>query len=331
MIVNIIASNAPDAYVESFWTIKAHGREEQSRAGPVLSIPTPVVLEIDRPWERVITDPIRNANPFFHVMETIWMLAGDDRVGFPAKFNSTYVNYAEPDGVVHGAYGKRWRDHFPVHENGSYRIDQIQTAIVELRKNPLSRQVVLGMWDPTQDLGATVRDRPCNTHIYFRAHDGVDERVLDMAVCNRSNDLLWGMLGANVVHMTYLHELVAHGAGMAVGKYRVFTNNLHVYTENDVTKNFLKGPVRHDVYTTCDSRPLLDIRESVADFLEDCENFIKEGSTFKTAWMHSVAVPMYKAYMQRVNKTGDGLRYAEAIEAEDWRFACVEWIKRKTR
>lgn len=337
MTINLIATNAPDAYVESFWTMKAHGKPEDSRNGPVLSIPQPVVLEIDRPWERVITDPIRNANPFFHVMETIWMFAGDNRVGFPSRFNSTYVNYAEADGAVHGAYGRRWRDHWKVKgANGRHSLDQILVAIAILKKDPSSRQVVLGMWDPSEDLGAVVKDRPCNTHIYFRAHEEVDEWTLDMMVCNRSNDLLWGMLGANIIHMTYLHELVAHGAGMAMGKYRVMTNNLHIYTESDVAKNFLQGPIRNDVYTTADSMPLLGTQETVEDFLQDCESFIRSrmtvaGNAFRTEWMNQVAAPMYMAYDARVKKTGDGLKYVERIKAEDWRIACKQWIERRTR
>ena len=32
---------------------------------------------------------------------------------------------------------------------------------------------------------------------------------LCMTVCNRSNDMLWGAYGANVVHMSMLQEFVA--------------------------------------------------------------------------------------------------------------------------
>jgi thymidylate synthase len=337
MTISILANNTPEAYVESYWTIKTWAKPEQSRAGPVLSIPQPVVLEIRRPYERVLFDVERNANPFFHVMETIWMLAGGNRVGFPARFNSTYVNYAEADGVVHGAYGKRWRDHWKVPgTNGRYSLDQIQLAIAFLKEDPSSRQVVLSMWDPPEDLGAKVRDRPCNTHIYFRAHEGVSDRQLDMTVCNRSNDLLWGMLGANIVHMTYLHELVAHGAGMEMGTYRVFTNNLHVYTETDVYQNFSKGPVRQDPYHSIDTYPLLNGKETVENLLQDCEDFIDEkkpvaNTVYRTKWINEVAAPMYMAYRVRICKTGDGLDYVEKIQAEDWRLACRQWIERKIR
>lgn len=334
-MITIIAANAPDAYIEAYWSIRAHAKPEKSRNGPVLAMPSPVCLEIANPLERVITDPVRNANPFFHVMETIWMFAGSDRVGFPAIFNGGYVNYAEAEGHVHGAYGKRWRDHFQPKELGKFKMDQIQLAIAILKKDPESRQVVIGMWDPASDLGATVRDRPCNTHIYFRARDTHDEYTLDMTVCNRSNDLVWGMLGANVVHMTYLHELIAHGAGMDVGMYRVLTNNLHVYTENEVAKKFLDGPVRNDPYVLAAPRKLLQPLETAESLFKDCEDFVNnrkliKGTTYITEWMNTVAKPMYMAYDQRIRKDGDGLSFVEQIAAEDWRLACRQWIERKT-
>lgn len=342
-MIKIEAENAPEAYVESYWAIKTHGKTENSRNGPVLAMPGPTFLSIRKPLERVIFDPERNCNPFFHVMETIWMFAGDNHVGFPSKFNSTYVNYAEADGSVHGAYGKRWRSHFPVKESGQrYLMDQIQLAIAMLRTNSEDRRVVLSMWDTSEDLGAKKRDLPCNTHIYFRARKtpvadtkmGSPKWTLDMTVCNRSNDLLWGMLGANVVHMTYLQELVAFGAEMEIGNYQVFTNNLHVYTENDVCKRFMKGPVRTDLYVVpgMDYLALLDEGETVTDFLRDCEDFVHDrGTKFKTHWMNVVAMPMYLAYSARLYKTGDGLEFVDRIEAPDWRAACRQWIERKTQ
>ena len=37
------------------------------------------------------------------------------------------------------------------------------------------------------------KDVPCNTHAYFAINA---EGSLDLTVCNRSNDLVWGCLGA---------------------------------------------------------------------------------------------------------------------------------------
>lgn len=332
MTVDIIAKNAPEAYEEAYWKMSVNGQPEMSRNGSVLTIQEPTVLTIQNPLQRVIFDPVRNANPFFHLMETVWMLAGDNHVGFPAKFNSTYVNYAEADGSVHGAYGKRWRDHFPVNESmGRFKMDQIQLAIAMLKKNSEDRRVVLSMWDTPEDLGATKRDLPCNTHIYFRAFP---DMTLDMTVCNRSNDLLWGMLGANVVHMTYLQELIALGAGLKVGKYQVVTNNCHVYTDRPDVKTFLAGPPGdYDYYRHVDINtfPILWDGETSDQLLEDCEVFVRNPADdvkYNTIWMTEVVVPMYVVWVSRRL----GLNYdLDKIKATDWRRACQQWIERKTQ
>lgn len=342
-MTNIKGHNVPEIYVEAFWAMKVNGVEENSRNGKVLTIPEPVLLEITHPLERVLFDPDRNANPFFHVMETIWMFAGSNHVGFPSKFNSTYAQYAEEDGFVHGAYGKRWRNHFQPKEIGpKYSMDQIQLAIAMLRKNTEDRRVVLSMWDTPEDLGATKKDLPCNTHIYLRARRSDNEilggHALDITVCNRSNDLIWGCLGANVVHFTYLHELLAFGAGMEVGTYRIFTNNLHVYSERPDVARFMEGPVRYDPYTRTDVDyyALLDEGESVEQFFADCEDFIQWGapqsgrSIYQTKWINDVALPMLQAWNARVQKRNDdAFMFIDRIKAKDWRLACRQWVERR--
>lgn len=336
-MIEINAHNVPEAYVEAYWTMKTFGVIESSRNGPVLTLPTPCLLSIQRPLQRVLFDPIRNANPYFHVMETIWMLAGEWHVGFVAKFNKTYVNYAEAEGYVQGAYGERWRRRFESPENGrNYEVDQILGVIKVLKEDPDSRQAVIGMWDPSTDLGlkGKWRDRPCNTHIYFRKRESVDEWILDMTICNRSNDVIWGMLGANVVHMSYLHELIAYGAGMEIGTYRVFSNNAHVYTDREDVKRFMECPVRRDPYTRrdVDYFPLIQEGETVEELLKDCETFVRdeENGQYETVWIQEVAVPMILSWKARVHKFNP-FGYIDRIAAKDWRLACKEWTERKTQ
>lgn len=287
----------------------------------------PTVLTLYNPKKRVLFDWDRDANPFFHVMETVWMFAGSNDSGFPSKFNSTYARYAEADGLVHGAYGKRWRDHFQPRELfPRFRMDQIQLAIAMLKKNAEDRRVVLSMWDTTEDLGASKNDLPCNTHIYFRI---VQDR-LDMAVCNRSNDMVWGALGANVVHLTYLQELVARGVGVPVGTYRVFTNNLHVYVDRPDIKKIWDTSVPYDPYLNkVEPYPLLWGDEKPEHLFEDCELMVAAPAAciFATDWMNGVAYPMKMAYLDKDNRD----KWIEKIQATDWKLACQEWVARRKK
>lgn len=319
MVVEITEENTPRLYVEALHRLRIEGVEEESRNGKVFAFEDPVLLTMIRPEERVLFDPIRDANPFFHLMEVIWMMAGSNDVNWIERFNSNYRRYADGD-IVHGAYGHRWQNHFD-------QRNQITAVIGLLKKDKSTRRAVLGMWDPAVDLEYH-NDLPCNTHIYFRWNTA--DEVLDMTVCNRSNDILWGMLGANVVHMTYLFELICAGSGLPMGQYRVFSNNAHVYKGVKNYDRIMETIEIHDPYTEgLATLPLLKDGESVLNFLEDCTKFINSNGDFKTVWMYEVAVPIYNAWMERKNEIGDGLEECRQIGAPDWKKACEEWIKRR--
>jgi thymidylate synthase len=318
MAVVIRGHNVPQAFVEGLWVLRTFGASEDSRAGPVITIQEPVELLIRDPRERVLTCPERDANPFFHVMEFVWMMAGSRTVGWLKQFNKRIEEYADNGIVMNAAYGHRWRYNF-FH-------DQIQRVVEILRKDVNTRRAVIAMWDPNQDLDDGHKDYACNTHIYFRSVNG----RLDMTVCNRSNDFVWGMMGANAVHMTLLHELIAHYVGLELGLYRVLTNNLHIYTEKygDMLRN---PPIEHDVYLSKKPIRLITDRTSLSSFLEECEMFV--AGDFKevtNSWLKNTALPIYLAYTDRLYHQSDGTDRVSEIEAPDWREACGQWIARKT-
>jgi hypothetical protein len=138
--------------------------------------------------------------------------------------------------------------------------------ILELKQNPDSRRVVLAMWDGGSRADWTLQtaepsfraeqpgdfyaaisgsnDVPCNTHAYFDTVDG----KLNMTVCCRSNDIIWGAYGANAVHFSFLLEFLATASGIPMGVYRQFSNNFHIYT-NIVAREMMM-PMARDVEAT---------------------------------------------------------------------------------
>lgn len=312
----IMGDSAPRLYEDALWKVPMWAVSGNSRNGPVFKCQGPVCLELTNPLQRVMFDPVRKANPFFHVMEFIWMMAGDNSTNWISQFNTGFKNYAESNGLHHGAYGHRWRDHFGH--------DQILRAVDELRRDSESRRVVLGMWDPAYDQGRSVKDVPCNTHIYLELNDG----KLDMMVCNRSNDLFWGMLGSNIVHMTLLQELIANAISAPVGTYYVVTKNLHVYPEMPRFKELWTQRSSPDLYRELSISPyrLLAPGEDVANFLEECWEFIHVPKMkYQCKWIEHVAVPMYHAYMKRLKKIDKDLNWVSDIAADDWRKAAELW------
>lgn len=145
-----------------YWSLKyirQIGVPSNSRNGAVLVAPCPVMTVTERPTERVLFDRNRDANPFFHFFECLWMMSGSNDGRWLDRFVSDFSSrYAEEDGTIHGAYGARWRL-WPV--GGEETRNQLSVALELLRKNRHDRRVVVSMWDPRLDLGEDVLDVPC--------------------------------------------------------------------------------------------------------------------------------------------------------------------------
>jgi len=311
--------NVNGAFYEGWWWLRTAGVREDSRNGPVLVAQGPVLTEYRNPQERVLFNPDRDANPVFHLMECFWMLSGSNNVGWLKQFNARIAEYCEDD-VMHGAYGHRWRMHF--------HFDQLERIIAILKKDPNSRQAVLQMWSPDADLYGDWKDRPCNTNIYFDCRNS----ALNMTVCCRSNDMLWGAYGANAVHFSFLQEVLAHEIGVRIGEYRQFSNNFHVYTENPQVKKFLATPPydAHDHYASGRTYPvsILVGKESMQDLTFDCMTLMNGGREFRTYFMTYIGYPLMEAYITRKTRPV-ALGELDMVIECDWKLAFVEWMQRR--
>lgn len=336
--------NVSAAVSAGFTWLAEVGIEEPSRNGPVIVAPEPVLTSYARPTERVLFSHLRDANPFFHMMEALWMLAGRNDVEWPAYFAANIRNYSDNGKILHGAYGHRWREYFGY--------DQLDWIILGLQSNPDSRREVLAVWDagslddnyePREGSGDLYvgghggKDVPCNTHAYFDLRNG----ELNMTVLCRSNDMLWGGYGANAVHFSLLQEYMAAGVGAPVGVYRQFSNNYHVYPSAITPKGmeplaFLAALADDaactDYYERGEVKPFPLVNTDLPTWDADLKQFMAtpQGSAnYQDVFFSAVARPMYLAWKERKEKRGTGLEWARLIAAADWRKACVEWILRR--
>lgn len=208
-----------------------HTETTSSRNGPVRAFSKPVMSVWHPASSRISIDPTRNANPFFHFMEAIWMLAGRNDLAYVSLFAAVMKQFSDDGGKTQpGAYGYRWRNQIP-------GVDQLQHLIGHMTHSPETRRAVLSMWDAHADLDSidSGTDVPCNTHIYFNMSKG----NLDMTVCCRSNDVVWGAYGSNIVHFSLLHEVMARVLDKPLGYLYQFSNNMHFYIERpDVKRLF---------------------------------------------------------------------------------------------
>lgn len=199
---------------------------EATRNGNAKVFTYPAVISFEDPQARVSFEPLRDANPFFHLMEAMWMLAGRNDVAFPARFSANIANYSVDGVTQHAAYGHRLRRHFGY--------DQLQEAVNKLRASPATRQVVCTLWsaqDDLRDTPANAKDRACNLMMKYnnrKLHQD-SQKVLCLTVYNRSNDTVFGTFGANVVHMSFFLEYVAAATGLLMGNYIQIADDMHCY------------------------------------------------------------------------------------------------------
>lgn len=322
--------NASQALSEGLAMVEAHGAQRPSRNGPVIAMDEPVTVTYLRPDERVIFYPEREANPFFHLFECLWMMEGRRDVKPVAEYVPSMRNYSDDGRVFNAAYGYRWRQHF--------RRDQIDWVINELRgeKAGEDRRLHVGIWDPRHDHLPSL-DKPCNLGMTFRVRS---DGALDMTVHNRSNDLVLGLAGANVVHMSFVHEVVARAAGLPLGRYHQVTNDLHMYTEAPATiaARDLAGTWAEetDPYARGWAAPFPVMEVDWATWQEDLATFMKFGNVvgLRDRFFRRVCGPMLAAHRHYKTREGEE-RYTGAIEildqclASDWAMAGREWMERR--
>lgn len=193
------------------------------------------ITDYSHPLERVLFSAVRDANPFFHLMEALWIMDGRDDVAFLNQFNSNIGTFSDDGKTFNAPYGYRLRRHFGTMREydsgiGGYEehepLDQLAEVIDLLKREPDTRRAVLCLWDPLKDLNKDSKDIPCNDLVCFKLR----EDVLDMTVMNRSNDAMWGAYGANAVQFSFLQEFVACALNVRVGHYRQISDSFHVYT-----------------------------------------------------------------------------------------------------
>lgn len=373
--------NVNELYYAGMDYLLDEGHQSKSRNGDVLVSPVPVTSVYERPQERVLFDANRDANPFFHLFEGLWMLAGRaSAMELDFYVKDFGKRFAESDWNIHGAYGDRWRN--------AFGFDQLSEIVDKLRKDNTDRQCVLQMWDGTlshtvpvddvtayrmgqADLTGNWKDRPCNTHVYFRvrdatmrhystisgnramAHLGPQNLVLDMTICCRSNDIVWGAYGANAVHFSMLQEYMAGRIGVGVGVMYQISNNFHGYVDVlakmktpkhvvDEVNPYVAGtkflPMGNNWKTwDYDLKFFMDWHGWLTAQVRNESQSLAEDLTTTTlvqanSWFGDVPFQAARAYaFYRLKDLETAIAVASEILAADWRAACVAWLQRRAK
>lgn len=315
----ISRNNVNENYPDGLWWLKTAGEMQESRNGPVIVAPGPVLNVYSRPRERVLFSEVRDANPYFHFFESLWMLAGREDLAYVEYLLPRMADYSDDGKTLQGTYGYRWRYH--------WAHDQLYEVIEHLQKYPDSRRAVIQMWEP-HDLLRGGKDVPCNTQIFI----SVRGDLLDMTIMCRSNDAIWGCYGANVVHFSYLQEFLACALKKIVGKLYQFSNNFHVYPDMPRFDELYANPSSTNWYRgeAMSPGPLLfqGDHQLFEGELQDWLDTPTSSSSYPL--LSGVAYPMWLSFTNhKAGETEGALEWADQVDAPDWRLACKAWLERR--
>ncbi len=318
----IFADNVNEAWDLGILLMRNCRRQISPRGIPTREHNMPVATRYRYPKQRVLFDPGRDANPFFHLMEALWMMAGRGDVSWIEQFNSNITQFSDDGKAFHGAYGPR------LTEGGEN--NQLRRVVHLLKQEPDTRRAVLQIWDWPEDLGRGSNDIPCNTHAYLKLRDN----RLHITVCCRSNDMVWGAYGVNAVQFSILQEYIAAQLEVEVGIYTQVSDSFHVYDDNEAWQRVRKrGPLWTDPYKD-DSVGTYPLVEDPITWDYDLRNFVEEKpflhQSYDNPFFPNVAGRVRDAYI--FHKEGDStgaFTCADMIDAPDWRRACCEWLERR--
>ena len=210
--------NAEQAFIDLLRTVTQDGDEITVRGNKTREIRSQLI-EIERPWERVVAVPGRNNNIFASIAESIWVFAGRNDIAFLEGYLRRVGDFSDDGLTWRGAYGPRLRNW--------YGTDQLGNVVDLLNKDPESRRAVVALFDPGRDMVES-KDIPCNNWLHFLRREG----RLHLNVVARSTDIWWGLSGINLFEWALLLEMVAHWVGDESGELSFFTSSLHLYEQH---------------------------------------------------------------------------------------------------
>lgn len=236
--------NPTSAFINVLGKLMNYGRVQEVRGSKTLEI-TSKTVKILNPEQRCIIIPGRNDNIFAKVAETLWMLAGRNDIDWLSYYLPRAKDFSDDGKTWRGAYGPRLRNW----NGANYKADQLANVIQLLNRDPQTRQAVISIWDPSEDLLPT-KDVPCNNWIQFMirtepglASDGYSSRrMLHMNVVQRSSDWMWGFSGIDLFAWSVLHQMMAYWTDTFVGNLTWFIGSLHIYERHwDRAKTLLQN------------------------------------------------------------------------------------------
>lgn len=162
----------------------------------------------------IVTNPVRNMNHTYALIETLWYWSGRNDLGYLIGYNKKMSDFSDDGITLKGAYGPPFKE-------------QLSYVKETLRKDRDSRQAMITLW---KQCPKESKDIPCTIMMHFMIRD----MKLLLTVYMRSNDL-WLGFPYDIWAFTTIQKQVAADLGYAAGPYTHIVGSMHIY-ENDWPK-----------------------------------------------------------------------------------------------
>jgi thymidylate synthase len=192
------------------------------------------------------------------IYELLWFLRGDTNVRYLNEHGVTiWDEWADEHGNLGRVYGAQWRDWRG--ENG-VRVDQIDHVILEIKKNPQSRRLIVSAWNAAEIERMALP--PCHVLFQFYVQDG----ELSCQLYQRSADLFLGV-PFNIASYALLTLMVAQVVNLRPGDFVHTFGDLHLY------QNHLEQ-AREQLTRDCRALPQLKLNPTIKNIRDfKFENF----------------------------------------------------------
>jgi thymidylate synthase len=240
-IINI--QDGVNGYVDLVKHVLEHGKEVAPRGMKTLEIED-AIIRIDNVFNTLPLEVGRGTVPGIGAVEACQLLAGVTIPDLVISVGPQFANYAEDNGLFHGAYGPRTA--------GQYDI-----IIDRLMQDPDTRQAVVTIWNPQLDLQERKRDYPCTILHQFR----IRNNKLNMSVYMRSNDV-WLGAAYDFFQFTRVQIAMASVLGIEPGKYTHHVGSLHIYEQHYASADKLSHALHNPTIPAITGRTWNEVKSS---------------------------------------------------------------------
>jgi thymidylate synthase len=211
-----------DIQIHVLDSIMNRGRGVSPRGLDSLEIEA-VTFTLSNPRNRCITNPARRWSLPLAIGEFCWHTSASRSAEFLAYYAPRWREFSDDRRNIAGScYGSRI---FGMGPSGTSQWQRLKQLLIA---DPDTRRGVLTLRGGSDDLNPDSLDVPCASTLQFLLR----EEKLDLIVCMRSNDAIWGM-PYDVFVFTMLQELLAAELGTSIGRYHHMVGSLHLYRRHE--------------------------------------------------------------------------------------------------